>query len=357
MRNFQRILRVKLCFLNKLSYFCECKINLIFTNQNPQRMKEKYPLYYLGTTALLSLATFGIAAAQVSSYIKLPDSYQVEKERMTPKQLQERQSEAKAKHPLLYLRKLPTQNAGKADGLTRLNRKTADQTAATSPRISNTIMRIAPEDGRKLWGNVLYDSSWAGIGSDYTAYGWYEFMSKTPVKVNSVYNFDYLRATGSGAWIGNTLYYVWYQNFWGIDMIYYYKLNTDTWEQIGEEERLPDCSLMANETALAPDGTTVYGDYLDADGMNNELCTVDYATKERTKIGNLRQAYVAMGMTSDSRLRRSFHPLATRVFRNFCKHRYKIGRERRFFLPFSNFICTTHPARQLPFLAPFAACG
>ena len=56
-------------------------------------------------------------------------------------------------------------------------------------------------------------------------------------------------------------------------------------------------------------------------------------------------------------LRRSFHPLATRVFRNFCKHRYKIGRERRFFLPFSNFICTTHPARQLPFLAPFAACG
>lgn len=265
-------------------------------------MKEKYPLYYLGTTALLSLATFGSAAAQVSNYIKLPDSYQVEKERMTPKQLQERQSEAKAKHPLLYLRKLPTQNAGKADGLTRLNRKTAGQTAATSPRISNTIMRVAPEDGRKLWGNVLYDSSWAGIGSDYTAYGWYEFMSKAPVKVNSVYNFDYLRATGSGAWIGNTLYYVWYQNFWGIDMIYYYKLNTDTWEQIGEEERLPDCSLMANETALAPDGTTVYGDYLDADGMNNELCTVDYATKERTKIGTLRQAYVAMGMTSDSRL-------------------------------------------------------
>ena len=53
-------------------------------------MTKKYPLSYLGTVALLSLSAIGGANAQVSNYIKLPDSYQVEKERLTPKQLQER---------------------------------------------------------------------------------------------------------------------------------------------------------------------------------------------------------------------------------------------------------------------------
>ena len=85
-------------------------------------------------------------------------------------------------------------------------------------------MRVASEDGRKLWGNVLFDKSWASISEDYYAYGWYEFMAKDPVKVKQLYVEDFFRATGSGAWIGNNLYFIMYQNFWGVDMIYYYNL-------------------------------------------------------------------------------------------------------------------------------------
>ena len=81
-------------------------------------MTKKYPLSYLGTVALLSLSAIGGANAQVSNYIKLPDSYQVEKERMTPKQLQERLAEAKAKHPLRYMRVLPSSAVAKHDGFT-----------------------------------------------------------------------------------------------------------------------------------------------------------------------------------------------------------------------------------------------
>lgn len=264
-------------------------------------MKRSKPLFYLGTAALLSLASLGTVSAQEVGQAKAPQSLLLQKERLSPNELQARQAENRAKHPLLYQRRYLAPSLKSSDGLTRL-KDGAPMAVPTAPAVSNRVMRPAAEDGRKLWGNVLFDNTWAGLGTDYTAYGWYEFMAQAPVKVSSVFNFDFLRATGSGAWIGNMLYYVWYQNFWGVDMIYYYKINTDTWEQEGVEETLPDCSLMANETAIAPDGTTVYGDYLDADGMNNELCIVDYETKERTKIGTLRQAYVAMGMTSDSRL-------------------------------------------------------
>lgn len=44
-------------------------------------------------------------------------------------------------------------------------------TQLSAPSISNTIMRVASEDGRKLWGNVLFDNRWASISQDYYAYG------------------------------------------------------------------------------------------------------------------------------------------------------------------------------------------
>ena len=286
-------------------FVCSCKIYTFadsyhystIINKSFFIMTKKYPLSYLGTVALLSLSAIGGANAQVSNYIKLPDSYQVEKERMTPKQLQERLAEAKAKHPLRYMRVLPSSAVAKHDGLTRINGK-ASTTQQSAQGISNTIMRVASEDGRKLWGNVLFDNTWASVSSDYYAYGWYEFMAKKPVKVNQIFTDDFFRATGSGAWIGNNLYFIMYQNFWGIDMIYYYKYNTDTWTKLVEQST-KDYSLIANETAVAPDGETVYGDYLNADGTGNELCKVNYETLKRTKIGDLRQAYVAMGMTKE----------------------------------------------------------
>lgn len=85
-----------LCIKKAVILFaCSCKIYTfavsyhysIIINKSFFIMRKKYPLSYLGTVALLSLSAIGGANAQVSNYIKLPDSYQVEKERMTPKQL------------------------------------------------------------------------------------------------------------------------------------------------------------------------------------------------------------------------------------------------------------------------------
>ena len=53
-------------------------------------------------------------------------------------------------------------------------------TQQSAPSISNTIMRVASEDGRKLWGNVLFDNRWASIqGRRITL--WYQFGKERTV--------------------------------------------------------------------------------------------------------------------------------------------------------------------------------
>lgn len=251
-------------------------------------IRTNLPCYLYG----MALAAMASAAHAQDGTAPLPP---LQKERVSYEQLKARMAESAAKHPLLHKRLLPTPPASRKDSLVRINRHQATKpTPASRPRVKG----LAKAGATKLWGNVLFDSTW---GDSYTAYGMYTFPTTAPVTVTPAFTDDYFRATGSGAWVDDTLYYVWYQNFWGIDMYYLYKWNTDTWEQVGTEESLSDCSLVANETAVAKDGT-VYGDFLDADGVNNELGVADYANKTRTTIGRLKQAYVAMGITSDDTL-------------------------------------------------------
>lgn len=182
----------------------------------------------------------------------------------------------------------------KRDSLVRLNHNIEAGIKMKQNGTNTFILRANNNETKTLWGNVLFDNTWG----DNVEYGMYKFDTKSPITTTKEFADDFCRATGSGAWIENELYYVMYQNMWGIDMVYLYKYNTDTWTQ-ELEKRLTDYSLVASETAIASDGT-VYGCFLDADGVNSELGVADYANQTRSTIGRLKHSYVAMGITSDN---------------------------------------------------------
>ncbi len=258
-------------------------------------MTKKYPLFIIGAATLLTLTPYGIIKAQaqkaqsLASSVTPPESLNPHK--VTPAELRARLAESKAKHPLLHKRLLPTKV--KHDSIVRLNRNIEAGIKMKQADKNNFILRANNDEGKTLWGNVLHDSSWG----DYVEYGMYSFDTKTRT-TKKLFTDEFCRATGAGAWIENELYFVMYQNFWGIDMVYLYKYDTDTWEnQI--EQRLTDFSLVASETAIAEDGT-VYGCFLDADGTYSELGIADYANATRTTIGRLKHDYVAMGITKDN---------------------------------------------------------
>lgn len=212
--------------------------------------------------------------------------------KLTPAERKAKLAESIAKHPLLHKRLVP--QTAKRDSLVRLNRN-IEAGIKTKQAPSLPILRANDEKAKTLWGNVLFDNSW---GAETPEYGMYSFSTETPIKVKKQFLDDFFRATGAGAWIEDDLYFVMYQNFWGVDVIYLYHYDTKTWEK-KLEKRLENYSLVAIETAVANDGT-VYGCFLDADGTYNELGVVDYATESRTTIGRLRHSYVAMGITSDN---------------------------------------------------------
>ncbi len=243
-----------------------------------------------GVASLLAIAPCGVTQALAQQAGLTPS---VNPHKVTPAELKARLAESKAKHPLLHQRLLPTKV--KRDSIVRLNRNIEGGIKMKQQAGKNSfILRANNDETKTLWGNVLFDNTWG----DYVQYGMYSFKTKAPVSTSKIFGDDFCRATGAGAWIGNELYFVMYQNFWGVDMTYLYKYDTDTWTLL-EEQRLDDFSLVASETAVADDGT-VYGCFLDADGVSSELGVADYANKTRTTIGSLRHAYVAMGITKDN---------------------------------------------------------
>ncbi len=253
-------------------------------------MTPKYTMCVIGAATLLSLTPCSFAKAQaqqLASFISTPTAHKV-----TAEELKARLAESKAKHPLLHQRLLPTK--AKHDSIVRLNRNIEAGIKMGQAGKNPFILRANNDETKTLWGNVLFDNTW----DDNVQYGMYSFKTKAPITTTKLFGDDFCRATGAGAWIENELYFVMYQNFWGIDMVYLYKYDTDTWTQL-QEERLDDFTLVASETAIADDGT-VYGCFLDAEGVNSELGVADYANKTRSTIGRLKHAYVAMGITKDN---------------------------------------------------------
>ena len=257
-------------------------------------MQNKIPFMAFGVAASMLLLPLSAEAQKEAQRLQESNpSYGLQAAtKLTPAERKAKLAEYKAKHPLLHQRLVP--KTMKRDSLVRLNRN-IEAGIKMKQNENNFIVRANNAETKTLWGNVLYDNSW---GEEAPEYGMYSFDTKSPIKVQKQFLDDFFRATGAGAWLEDDLYFVMYQNFWGVDMIYLYQYDTNTWEQ-KKELRLTDFSLVACETAVASDGT-VYGCFLDADGVYNELGVVDYENATRTTIGRLRHSYVAMGITSDN---------------------------------------------------------
>ena len=248
----------------------------------------------IGVTASMLLLSLGANAQNTELGFKGNkfSSEMLAPMKLTPAERKAKLAESVAKHPLLHKRIMPTM--AKRDSLVRLNRNIEAGIKMKQTK-ALPILRANDKKAKTFWGNVLFDNTW---GAETPEYGMYSFTTDAPITVKKHFQDDFFRATGAGAWIEDDLYFVMYQNFWGVDMIYLYHYDTRTWEK-KMEKRIEDYSLIAVETAVAADGT-VYGCFLDADGVNKELGIVDYPNAKRTTIGKLRHSYVAMGITSDN---------------------------------------------------------
>lgn len=257
-------------------------------------MQNRKTFIAFGVAASVLLLPLGAEAQQEAQQLQhTSPPYALQKaKKMTPAERKAKLAEYREKHPLLHQRLLPT--SVRRDSIVRLNRN-AEAGIKMKQNNNIPILRANNAESKTLWGNVLYDNTW---GDEAPEYGMYSFDTKSPIKVQKQFLDEFFRATGAGAWLEDDLYFVMYQNFWGVDMVYLYQYDTNTWEQ-KKELRLTDYSLVACETAVASDGT-VYGCFLDADGVYNELGVADYENATRTTIGRLRHSYVAMGITSDN---------------------------------------------------------
>lgn len=247
----------------------------------------------IGVAASMLLLPLNAKAQDIMSGLKgsNPPSELQAPMKMTPAEREAKMKEYIANHPLLHKRLVP--QMVKRDSLVRLNRNIeAGIKTKQSPALP--ILRANDDKAKTLWGNVLFDETWG----EAPEYGLYTFTTQAPIAVKKQFIDNFFRATGAGAWIEDDLYFVMYQNFWGTDMIYLYHYDTNTWEK-KLEKRIEDYSLIACETAVAADGK-VYGCFLDANGVNNELGIADYENITRSTIGRLRHSYVAMGITSNN---------------------------------------------------------
>ena len=93
---------------------------------------------------------------------------------------------------------------------------------------------------------------------------------------------------------------------YGTDYVYPYctVFDTTAWTELtGESDNVPnmDCKFIAQETAIAADGT-VYGEFYKTDLSGYEWGIVDYSTMTRTTIGDATHKFVALGVTSKNEL-------------------------------------------------------
>ncbi len=258
-------------------------------------MNSKLNFIITGATAAMLLLPVKTDAQKLELGLRssIPASVLQTAKKATPAQQRQLDKKVQAQHPLLFKQRI----------LNRLNTSGLREVAAgkkispmqLSPRVPLKAAKYT--SGRELWGNVINDNTWG----DDKAYGFYSFNAVNNIAVSPLGVNENLIANGGGAVVGDKFYYVNYISFWGYIFASLYTFDTNTWEQDGEAVSLEDYTLIAAETAVAPNGT-VYGEFYNSNLDGYELGIADYANATRTTIGTLQNQYVALGITSDNKL-------------------------------------------------------
>lgn len=171
--------------------------------------------------------------------------------------------------------------------------------------------------GTKLYGNVIYASSWEDLlnqGATTFPFGIYSFLATDGTEFTSIAEDNDLYANG-GAYYNDGVYHFvtrYTDPQTKEEKVVYYEYDAATWEQTTKEE-YDDATLVASDLTWDPVNEQVDGCFLNDDGDGWVLGTVDYSMQYRyaanEDLGELRMVGMAAnedgeiyGIGSDGKL-------------------------------------------------------
>ena len=158
---------------------------------------------------------------------------------------------------------------------------------------------------RKLWGCMYWQATWDPWNSYTWNMGLFEFNTTAPVNVNLLYKDDYrgdYLQGDAGAAIVNGVYHCLHLKTTDYTQLSHtaYDIATGQLTTIGTS--VDDLSMAALETAQDVVSGTVWGIFYTSDLKHMELGVADYNTMTRTTIAQVKNIYVALGISDDGTL-------------------------------------------------------
>lgn len=155
--------------------------------------------------------------------------------------------------------------------------------------------------GTELWTNLAYEAWWDDTNQPIGIYA----MDFGPAPSFSPLSVDSFFTVNGGMGIQDDALYTIYQNQrsagLGILFTYMTVYDIETFDTIAYMESVGN-ELWAQATAEDYTTQTIYAETVNDDYSSYVLATMDYAAQSRTVIGNLTQAYAAMGFNASDRM-------------------------------------------------------
>ncbi|MBR1733271.1 MAG: choice-of-anchor J domain-containing protein [Alloprevotella sp.] len=245
--------------------------------------------HLLGTLAAV-LAFQGVAMAQPKGLKNLSA------ERLSIEERQKREQTIREKFPQFSL-PITFGQRKEAGDLVPTHSERAAQPPFKAPKVTQQggRMKITAASGAEILVNITY----APGMTSYNDRSIVNMNTADPATQETLATGNYSFYNGVGI-IGDYFYgcyNIYYESYGYFPSIYTFDM--DTWELVETEYPDGDYSLMAQETAMAADGT-IYGSFFNATGTARELGVVDYANGTRTTIGPATKYYCAMGVTKEN---------------------------------------------------------
>lgn len=177
-----------------------------------------------------------------------------------------------------------------------------------------TVAKAEPSAALKnktIWVSMYTSDDWDRNDKTTWHYGVYSLTPSNPIAFTQLTPDATYLVAPNGVQFANGHYYGIYSNrfyntFLGFWLAEFYLSDYDTKTWTGTRKRLSTTSQqnICQESAQADDGT-VYGIFWNSGMSGRELCTVDYSDGtniKRTKIANVSNFYVALGITENDQL-------------------------------------------------------
>lgn len=161
------------------------------------------------------------------------------------------------------------------------------------------VPKLAPRKARhssEFWATVNHRTEW-GLG--YRPQ-WDYYTTSAPCTFGVVnQNADWI-AEGSGAVVGDSLYFVRYSldpDYGYVEYLRAY-IGSTPWQYV-DSRQVTDYQMIATETAIDPTNNKPFGCFFNANADGYELGYADYTTWTRTTVATTSLPFVALGFSAD----------------------------------------------------------